>query len=109
MLSQRKVDWQPQARDDLESIADYIATDSYERAIEIVARLNTKAQTLVELTERGRVVPEMLELGKRDYRELVVSPWRLIYRLEGTDRVTVCAVLDARRDLGQLLLDRLLD
>jgi len=43
----------------------------------------------------------------RTWRELVVKPYRLVYRIEG-DTVTVLAVFDGRRDLEDLLLERLL-
>jgi plasmid stabilization system protein ParE len=41
------------------------------------------------------------------YRELVEAPWRLIYRAEA-ERVIVIALLDGRRDLADVLLERLL-
>lgn len=40
------------------------------------------------------------------YREIVEGPWRIVYRYDA-DRVYVTAVLDARRDLSSLLLERL--
>ena len=43
----------------------------------------------------------------RTWRELVIRPYRLVYRIEG-DTVIVLAVFDARRDLEDLLLERLL-
>ena len=39
-------------------------------------------------------------------RELIEGPWRIVYRHD-VDRVHVTAVLDARRDLSGLLLERL--
>ena len=43
----------------------------------------------------------------RQYRELITTPYRLIYRVRSRD-VLVLAVLDARRNLEDVLLDRLL-
>ncbi len=40
------------------------------------------------------------------WRELLIEPYRLIYRIEG-DTVTVLALFDGRRDLEDLLLERL--
>jgi len=40
------------------------------------------------------------------YRELIVRPWRIIYRFDA-QRVYVLGVLDGRRDLASLLLERL--
>jgi plasmid stabilization system protein ParE len=53
------------------------------------------------------VVPELARFQMRTWRELVIRPYRLVYRIEG-DTVTVLAVFDARRDLEDLLLERLL-
>lgn len=41
------------------------------------------------------------------WRELIVRPWRIIYRAEG-DLVTVLALFDGRRDLEDVLLERLI-
>jgi hypothetical protein len=40
------------------------------------------------------------------YRELIERPWRVVYRFE-RNHVYVVAVLDARRNLASLLLERL--
>ena len=53
------------------------------------------------------MVPELAHFGMRTWRELVVRPYRLVYRIEG-DTVTVLAVIDGRRDLEDVLLERLL-
>ena len=41
------------------------------------------------------------------YRELLEGPWRIVYRYDA-DRIHVVAVLDDRRDLSGLLLERLI-
>ena len=41
------------------------------------------------------------------YRELLVDPYRLVYRVESA-RVVVVEIFDGRRNLEDLLLDRLL-
>ena len=55
---------------------------------------------------RGRTVPELRSVGVQTYRELVEGPWRIVYRYDAR-HVYVIAVLDARRDLSSLLLERL--
>ena len=54
----------------------------------------------------GRIVPELRAVGVFVYRELVEGPWRIVYRFDA-DRIHVTAVLDARRNLSSLLLERL--
>lgn len=58
------------------------------------------------LPDRGRMVPELASLDIKAYRELIISPHRLMYRVEPR-RVLVVAVFDGRRDLGDVLLARL--
>ena len=101
-----RVRWAEVAGRDLEDIASYIAVDSTENAERVLDRLESRAATLGTTPARGRVVPELARFGMRTWRELVVKPYRLIYRIEG-GTVTVLALVDGRRDLEDLLLERL--
>jgi plasmid stabilization system protein ParE len=56
---------------------------------------------------RGRTVPELRDHGVLNYREIIVSPWRIIYRVQDS-AVIVLAVIDGRRSLEDVLLYRLL-
>jgi len=103
-----KVVWAPVALDDLEEILDYIATrDSPDAAAHIAAKLLKRIDTLASLPARCRVVPELRALGVRDYRELLVKPYRIVFRLERRS-VGLVAVVDGRRDLEELLIQRAL-
>ena len=102
-----QVRWTEQAVADLEGIVGWIALDSPANAWTWFRKLKRKALTLQGLPNRGRVVPELLKIGIRSYRELVVGPYRIVYRSEGR-MVWVLGVLDARRDLEDLLLERML-
>jgi len=102
-----RVIWTEGAARDLEEIASFIAVDSPTNARALMKRLKDRAWTLRTMPHRGRYVPELLELGLRAWRELVIHPYRLIYRIEAK-KVLVNALLDGRRDLRDVLLDRLL-
>ncbi|MCK6487970.1 MAG: type II toxin-antitoxin system RelE/ParE family toxin [Planctomycetes bacterium] len=99
------MEWAVTARDDLEAIAAYIAVDSAINALKVVERIEARAETLSSLPMRGRVVPELRWHGVMTFQELIEKPWRLIYRIE-SHRVVVVSVLDGRRSLEDLLLDR---
>lgn len=99
--------WTRSAEADLTGIIDYIAADSPQAALQILRTLQNRAQTLATQSMRGRIVPELLAVDVRQYRELIERPWRIVYRTEAS-RVVVMAVLDSRRDLETLLLDRLI-
>jgi len=68
--------------------------------------LEAKATSLEQFPERGRLLPELVGTGITQYRELLVAPWRIIYRME-QQQVFVTAILDGWRDLQSLLLQRL--
>jgi addiction module RelE/StbE family toxin len=102
-----RVIWTETAARDLEDIASYIAKDSTQQATKVLKRVRAKSATLRSFPSRGRVVPELDELGIRNWRELIVSPWRVIYRIEGR-LVFVESVLDGRRDVEDILMQRLL-
>lgn len=101
-MTERRVLWTRTARRDLDAIIDEIA----DNALSILERLSERAASLGQTAERGRLVPEPRVIGVTPYRELIERPWRLLYRIE-SERVMVLAVLDGRRDLDALLLERL--
>jgi toxin ParE1/3/4 len=101
-----EVRWTEAAVADLTGIVEYIAQDSPTDAARQLDRIRERAATLVDTPLRGRVPPEFHHFGIGTWRELVIRPWRLVYRVEG-NVVSVLAVLDARRDLEDILLERL--
>ncbi|WP_295384356.1 type II toxin-antitoxin system RelE/ParE family toxin [uncultured Thiodictyon sp.] len=105
-MTETPVEWTATARQDLRSIVRYIARDSRENAQGVLARLEIRSAALAGQRERGRVVPELRAIGVLHYQELIERPWRIVYRVQA-DRVLVLAVLDGRRSLSALLMERL--
>ena len=98
--------WTDTAIEDLGAIVDHIAADDVAAALAVLDRLQARAATLATLAARGRIVPELREIGITHYRELIERPWRLLYRMDAAS-VFVVAVLDSRRELDTVLLERL--
>ena len=70
------------ALSDLEAIGDYIAaTDSPQQADYVLGKIEDACRGLYELPERGVYPKELLDLGIRDYREVIFKPCRIICRL----------------------------
>ena len=101
-----EVVWLVQAIDDLEGIVGHIALDSPANARRILTKLKEKAESLIISPLRGRVVPELASFGFNVWRELIVKPYRIVFRIDN-NRVLVMAVLDSRRDLSSVLLEKL--
>ena len=102
-----RVQWTTGASEDVEAIAAYVTRDSAERAGELREGFAQAAASLSVHPLRGRVVPELHEMGVDLWRELIVEPYRIIYRVESR-RVLVSLVLDGRRDIEHVLLEHLI-
>lgn len=100
--------WADIAEKDLKNIIEYIADDSPINALKVFKKIKEKASSLYSFPDRGRLVPELRDQGILQYRELIHSPWRIIYRVSEST-VYVLSVLDARRNIEDILLKRLLN
>ena len=94
-----QVSWSPEALDDVEAIASYIARDSTFYAAAVVQAILDAARTLEKFPFRGRVVPE---IAQDAIRERFVYSYRLIYRARD-DEVTIAAVIHGRRLLNPVV------
>jgi toxin ParE1/3/4 len=93
-----KLVWTEPAAASLEAIHDYIARGSAFYADVFVERLILAAQSLRELPERGRMVPEYRH---PDVRELLFQHYRILYRL-APDRIEILAIVHGARDLARM-------
>lgn len=100
--------WANVAENDLKNIIAYIAKDSPQNALNILNDIRQKASHLYTLPERGRIVPELQGQGIINYRELIISPWRLIYRIFER-KVYVLSVIDSRQNVEDVLLKRFIN
>lgn len=98
--------WSETSEKDLTGIVEYIAADNPSNAFEIFNEIRQTASRLYAFPERGRIVPELKDQGIILYRELVVPPWRIIYRIS-RKTVYVLSVLDSRKNVEDILLGRL--
>ena len=100
--------WARIAENDLKEIIDYIAIDSPANALKFLKKIKNKTSTLYTMPERCRIVPELKDQGIMQYRELIVSPWRIMFRITEM-KVYVLSVVDARRNIEDVLLKRLVN
>jgi plasmid stabilization system protein ParE len=102
-----EVRWSETSEKDLISIIEYIAQDSSSIAYEKFKEIKGKASCLYSFPDRGRIVSELQEQGIIQYRELIIAPWRIIYRISKKS-VYVLSVLDSRQNVEDILLKRLI-
>lgn len=93
--------WTEPALADLEAIADYIALGNPSAARRLVARVFENAARLERFASSGRRPPE---LPRTSYREIVITPCRVVYRVEGED-VFLLHVMRVERLLRKWLIE----
>lgn len=91
-----RLEWTDPAVADLENIQDYLAKDSVEYADALVERLILSVERLESFPESGRLVPEASDLK---VREIIVSGYRIVYRLK-KGRAQILAVIHGARHLA---------
>ena len=105
MNKKYEVIWSGIADEDLSRIIDYIAQDSINNAINVFNKIKNKCLNLYIYPNRGRIVLELKDSGILLYRELIINPWRVIYRITG-NYVFVLSVIDSRQNVEDILLSR---
>jgi toxin ParE1/3/4 len=96
------------AEQDLASIHDYLHEAEGERTAErLLRRILAAGERLAELPERGSHPRELLALGIREYRQVMIRPYRIIYRVIER-QVIIMLIADSRQDVQSLLARRLL-
>jgi plasmid stabilization system protein ParE len=96
------VKWSVPARNDLKQIHDYIAKDSKFYAQNVIQEIVAKTETLTELPEIGRIVPE---ISDQNIRELIVYSYRLIYEISVAG-IEILAIIHGRRDFNSAWEER---
>lgn len=99
--------WTEVAEADLSEIIEYIAQESKSRAEKILAKIKRQSSQLNGSPERGRIVPEFHKFNINSIRELIISPWRVFYKIE-RNIVFILGVIDGRRNVEDILLNRFL-
>ena len=92
--------WTDEVLDGLNQIAEYIAVSNPQAAKKLVQPVFEKVSRVGRFPESGRVP---LELSESRYREVVVSPCRVFYKIDG-DQMFVLYVFREERELKRFLL-----
>ena len=96
-----KLRWTTQAVEDVEAIRKFIANDSDVYADLVVERLVEAVERLELFPRSGRIVPE---LADPQFREIIESPYRIVYRVFD-ESVEVLTVFRASRLLRSAFED----
>ncbi|MBU2880579.1 type II toxin-antitoxin system RelE/ParE family toxin [Psychrosphaera sp. B3R10] len=92
--------WTQPALNKLDEIAEYIAVANLIAAKKLVQTVFSKIERLEVHPESGKVP---LEIPTLNYRELVIKPCRVFYKIDG-NKVFILHVMRQEQDLRRFLL-----
>ena len=96
------------AEEDIFGIYNYVSLiDSLEKAEYLFGKLRETCVSLENFPDRGHLPPELERINVRGYLEIHYKPYRIIYQIRNKE-VFIHCVLDGRRNLQDLLQERLL-
>lgn len=96
-----QIKWTEPALNDLNEIAEYIALDKPDAAKKLVQEIFKSTSRLKDVPESGKITPE---LKNTHYREIVVGPCRIFYRVDN-QKVFILYVMRGERELRKFILD----
>ena len=96
-----RIIWTEPALSDLNEIAEYIALDNINAAKTLIKKVFVKVERLKEFPKSGRVPPELK--GSR-YREVIVGPCRIFYRID-KNKIYILYVMRGERKLRKYLIE----
>jgi len=101
------ISFTPNSLMDITEIFEYVyLNDSLEKAHKLISKIEGSILSLGEFPFRGHSISELENLSKKNYREIHYKPYRIIYKIED-ENVYIMAVLDGRRNIRELLLERI--
>jgi toxin ParE1/3/4 len=105
MTKKYSIFWTSSAKKDLNEIIDYISIDSKKIALEKLIQIEKVTNKIINFPKKGRIIPELEKRNITMYREIIIKPWRIFYKIE-ENRIPIIAVIDGRRNIEEILLRR---
>jgi plasmid stabilization system protein ParE len=102
-----RVLWVNTATRDLDSIVDLRSHGDVKASLQFINRICKAPAKLQAVPKRGKIVPELKKFSLTNYREILAPPWRIIYKVSDPN-VYVMAIIDSRRNVEDILLDRMI-
>ena len=102
-----KVIIDPLAKEDMREILFYVSiNDSLEIANKLLDKIEETCYKLEKFPHRGHIPEELRTTGIKRYLEIHYKPYRIIYEIK-KEKVYVHSVLDGRRNIQEILSNRI--
>jgi toxin ParE1/3/4 len=94
-----KIIWSTLALEDLRAVYDYVSLNSPSFADRLVDTVIQRVEVLKKNPRIGRIVPEFSD---ENIRELIEGSYRIIYKMEGEDKIGVARIHHSSRLLKDI-------
>jgi plasmid stabilization system protein ParE len=107
----RKIEWTPDGEEPFNEIVEYYGTRAGENiARNIFNKINKEIELLTKEEIKTKISPELKDIGINDIYQLTINPWIVYYKIsEENKKVKILLVLDGRRNLEKILIDKVID
>lgn len=100
--------WSKNASLDLIEIVSYIKNYSGNKIAKgIYTKIKSEVEYIVDFPKAGIVVPELVDIGITNIYQIIVSPWKIYYKVI-ENRILVLSVIDGRRNLEEILYKKII-
>lgn len=100
--------WSKDSTDDLYDILSFINENSgLSKAKNIYSKFKAKVENLKIFPELGTEVPELKKIGIYYIKQMVISPWKVYYKLDNS-KIIILSIIDSRRNLEDILIEKLI-
>jgi toxin ParE1/3/4 len=95
-----KIKWTNRALKDLNSIFDYIASDSLFYAERFTRSLINSTLKLEKMPKSGRIIPEF---AQDNLREIIYHNYRIVYKIINSETIDILSIIHSSRNFIDIL------
>ena len=93
---------------DIEAIYRYIRKSGNKKAArDMIINIREACNSLSENPERRHIPDELSQIGKFEYRQIIVRKYRIIYQIDRPN-IFVFGIIHGNRNIGAVLRQRML-
>jgi len=107
----RHIEWTHDGIDSFNEILEYYKDNFTEHiADNIYKKVIKKIETLENEKIKTKQCQELKDIGIYDIYEITINPWKIYYKIsENNKLVYILFILDARRNIEEILISKVID
>jgi len=107
----RHIEWAPDGVNSLNEILEYYKDNVDEKVADnIYSKIMDKINKLENDKIKTKQCQELKDIGIFGIYEIVVNPWKVYYKITDDNKIAyILFVLDARRNIEEILISKVID